>query len=361
MKKMKIAVLFGGCSSEHEVSRVSAFSVIQNLSKEKYDMIRIGITKDGRWFLFDGPDEEIPNGRWEQSERLVPAVLSPDRGTHGLLVLGPDGTKTVPVDCVFPVLHGRNGEDGTMQGLLELSGIPFVGCGTLSSAVCMDKVLTHSILSNLGIPQAKYLWFFADKYQTGAEKIKLKIAARLGYPVFVKPAASGSSVGVSKVSREEELDEAVAKAVKEGNKILVEEAVVGQEVETAVLGNIEPDIAGKTGEIAASAAFYDYDDKYNSGKSRLYIPAHLDPEVAEELRTTAVRAFRLLGCRGFARVDFFVRGGKEILLNELNTIPGFTPISMYPKLWEASGMPYGKLLDRLIDLSMEKDPSRRSV
>lgn len=361
MKKKKIAVLFGGCSSEHEVSRVSAFSVIQNLSKEKYEIIRIGITKDGRWFLFEGPEEDIPNGEWERDGARVPAVLSPDQSMHGLLVFRPEGTQRMPVDCVFPVLHGHNGEDGTIQGLLELSGIPFVGCGALSSAVCMDKVLTHSILSNLGIPQAKYLWFFVHKYQTGARKIKLKINARLGYPVFVKPAASGSSVGVSKVMREEDLDDAVAKAATEGNKILVEEAVAGQEVETAVLGNLEPEAAAKVGEIAPSATFYDYDDKYKSGKSKLYIPAHVEPEVSEKLRATAVRAFRLLGCRGFARVDFFVRGGKEILLNELNTIPGFTPISMYPKLWEASGLSYGALLDRLIELSAEEDPSRRSV
>ena len=355
MKKMKIAVLFGGCSSEHEVSRVSAYSVIRNLSREKYDLFRVGITKDGRWFLFDGPDEEIPDGRWEKSPLLTPAVLSPDRGTGGIVAFGPDGVKTVKVDCVFPVLHGHNGEDGTMQGLLELSGIPFVGCGTLSSAVCMDKVVTHSLLSAAGISQAKYLWFFVHKYKTGAEKIKLKINARLGYPVFVKPADSGSSVGVSKVSSEEELDAAVAKAALEGNKILVEEAVFGQEIESAVLGNLEPEAAGAVGEIVASAAFYDYDDKYNSGKSKLYIPAHLEPGVAEEVRSTAVRAFRMLGCRGLARVDFFVRNGREVLLNELNTIPGFTPISMYPKLWEASGVPYGELLDRLIELSLHRD------
>lgn len=356
MQKKKIAVLFGGCSAEHEVSRVSAFSVIQNLPKEKYDIVRIGITKNGRWYLYNGPDDRIPDGRWERSEEKFPAVLSPDRSTKGFFVTTPEGCKTVSVDCIFPVLHGRNGEDGTIQGLLELSGLPFVGCGTLASAVCMDKAITHSLLSNAGIACAKYLWFFRDKYTgEGIRKIKTKIDARLGYPVFVKPANSGSSVGVTKVKSEAELDGAVAAAAAESDKILVEEAVSGQEVECAVLGNRSPKASDVVGEIVASAAFYDYDDKYNSGKSKLNIPAHIDADVTQEVRTAAVRAFRTLDCRGFARVDFFVRNGKEVLLNELNTIPGFTPISMYPKLWEASGVSYSELLDRLVELAFDDD------
>ncbi len=354
MQKKKIAVLFGGRSSEHEVSRVSAYSVIRHLPREKYDLVCVGITKDGRWYLFDGPAEEIPDGRWERSSRKTPAFLPPDRGVGGLVAAGPEGARTVPVDCVFPVLHGRNGEDGTVQGLLELCGIPFVGCGTLSSAVCMDKAVTHSLLSNAGIASAKYLWFYRHNYPGGKQKIKIKIEARLGYPVFVKPAASGSSVGVRKVAREEDLDAAVEEAAREGEKILVEEAVDGQEVECAVLGNLKPEASAVVGEIAPSAEFYDYDDKYKSGKSKLYIPAHLKEAAVQEVRATAVRAFRTLGCRGFARVDFFVRNGTEVLLNELNTIPGFTPISMYPKLWEASGVPYGELLDRLIELALEE-------
>ena len=356
MQKKKIAVLFGGCSSEHEVSCVSAFSVIRNLPREKYDIVRIGITKDGRWYLYNGPDDLIPNGEWERSAEKSRAFLSPDRSAAGIAVDSPDGFRTVAVDCVFPVLHGRNGEDGTMQGLLELSGLPFVGCGTLASAVCMDKAITHSLLANAGIASAKYLWFFRNRYEgEGAAKIKRKIDARLGYPVFVKPANSGSSVGVTKVNAEAELDAAVAAAAAESDKVLVEEAVTGQEIECAVLGNSRPEAAGVVGEIVASAAFYDYDDKYHSSKSKLNIPAHLEPSVAEEVRAEAVRAFRILGCRGFARVDFFVRGGKEILLNELNTIPGFTPISMYPKLWDAAGVSYGELLDRLVNLSFEQD------
>jgi D-alanine-D-alanine ligase len=356
MQKKKIAVLFGGCSSEHEVSCVSAFSVISNLPHDKYDIVRIGITKDGQWYLYTGPDELIPTGEWERSTEKSRAFLSPDRSIAGIAVDSPEGSRTVPVDCVFPVLHGRNGEDGTMQGLLELSGLPFVGCGTLASAVCMDKAMTHALTANAGIASAKYLWFFRNRYVgEGVTKIKRKIDARLGYPVFVKPANSGSSVGVTKVNSEAELDDAVAAAAAESDKILVEEAVSGQEVECAVLGNSSPEAAGVVGEIVASATFYDYDDKYKSGKSKLNIPAHLESSVAEEIRAEAVRAFRILGCRGFARVDFFVHNGKEILLNELNTIPGFTPISMYPKLWEASGVSYSELLDRLVSLSFDED------
>lgn len=353
MKKMKVAVIFGGCSSEHEVSCVSAYSVIQNLSKEKYDILPIGIMKSGEWFLYSGNTDAIPNGAWEKSSEKRPAFISPDRSIGGIVASGSNGVEFFKVDCVFPVLHGKNGEDGTIQGLLQLSGIPFVGCAALSSAVCMDKAVTHSLLMNARINQAKYLWFYADKYKTDAEKIKLKIDARLGYPVFVKPANAGSSVGISKVGCEEKLDAAVAKAAKEDSKIVVEEAVSGQEVECAVIGNSEPQAAAVVGEIAASAEFYDYDDKYKSGKSKLYLPAHLDDDVIQEIRSTAVRAYRTLGCRGLSRVDFFVRGGKEVLLNELNTMPGFTPISMYPKLWEASGVSYDKLLDKLIQLALE--------
>ncbi len=356
MNKKKIAVIFGGCSSEHEVSRLSATSVINNLPKDKYEPVLVGITKDGRWYLFSGPVEEIADGRWEKNPLNKPAFLSPDRGAGGIAVGGENGFEIIGVDCVFPVLHGRNGEDGTIQGLLQMSGIPFVGCRALASAVCMDKAVTHTLLTAAGIHQANYLWFYANKYdEAGAKKIKVKIEARLGYPVFVKPANAGSSVGITKVHSEAGLDAAVAKAAREDDKIVVEEAIVGQEVECAVLGNNEPE-ASTVGEIAASAEFYDYDDKYNSGKSQLYIPAHLGEEVIEEIRRVAARAYRMLGCTGLTRVDFFVRDGKEVILNELNTMPGFTSISMYPKLWDACGVSYGELLDKLIEFSFEIKP-----
>lgn len=353
MEKLKVAVIFGGCSSEHEVSCVSAYSVLQNLSKDKYDILPIGITKEGKWYLYSGGYGEIPNGKWENSPEKRPAFISPDRGVGGIVVLDGGSAEIIKIDCAFPVLHGRNGEDGTMQGLFQLAGIPFVGCGTLSSAICMDKAVTNSLLVDAGIKKAHYLWFYSYNYKKGSDKIKTKVAARLGYPVFVKPANAGSSVGISKVESEDEFDKAVVKAAHEDGKIVVEEALSGQEIECAVFGGNEPKASSVVGEIAASAEFYDYDDKYKSGKSQLYIPAHLDETVAEEVRKTAVRAYAIFGCRGMARVDFFVRNGNEVLLNELNTIPGFTPISMYPKLWKASGVAYGELLDKLVSSAFE--------
>lgn len=354
MSKTTVAVLFGGCSTEHEVSRVSAASVIQNIPQDKYDVVPVGITREGRWLLFSGETAELPDGSWEQNPANRPAFISPDRTVHGILAQTETGLETIPVDVVFPVLHGKNGEDGTLQGLLQIAGIPFVGCSSLVSAVCMDKAITNSLLETAGIPQAHYLWFFTDNYLTGAEKIRGKIEARLGYPVFVKPANSGSSVGVSKVTRPEDLDAAIQRAAREDIKVVVEEAVVGQEVECAVLGLSRPE-ASIVGEIASGAEFYDYDDKYKNGAAKLFIPAHIPEETAEEVRENALRAYRMLGCSGLARVDFFVRKSDgAVLLNELNTLPGFTSISMYPKLWEASGLSYPELLDRLIQLAFEK-------
>ena len=355
MEKRRIAVIFGGCSSEHEVSRLSAKCVIDNIPKEKYEIILIGIDKAGRWFLTDSSTDDIASGAWEQNPRNRVAFLSPDRSVGGLVALdGGHACEIIKVDVVFPVLHGKNCEDGTIQGLFQMAGIPFVGCGTLASAVCMDKAVTRALLTGARIHQANYLWFFACNYAgEGVGKIKRKVEARLGYPVFVKPANAGSSVGVSKVESEAELDAAVAKAAHEDSKVVIEECIVGQEVECAVMGNEVPK-ASIVGEIAPSADFYDYDDKYKNGTSQLYIPAHLAPEVADELRHIAERAYRLLGCTGLARVDFFVRGGNEILLNELNTLPGFTSISMYPKLWEACGVSIPELLEQLIQLAFQK-------
>ncbi len=351
--KKNVAVLFGGCSSEHEVSLMSASYILRQLDEEKYNVIALGITKDGRWLLYPGPVDALPDGSWEKDAGCKPAFLSPDRVTHGIVVLGGNGVQVIPVDVIVPVLHGKNGEDGTMQGLFALAGIPYVGCDTLSSAICMDKAVAHSLLTNAGIEQAHYLWFFAHRYEAAAETIKNKIVQRLDFPVFVKPANAGSSVGVSKVNSIEELDEAVAKAAREDSKIVVEEGIVGQEVECAVLGNEYPE-ASIVGEIGASAAFYDYDDKYKNGTSQLYIPARLSEETAEEIRKTAVRAYRMLGCKGLARVDFFVRESDgKVLLNELNTLPGFTSISMYPKLWEACGVSGKELMDKLIDYAMK--------
>lgn len=355
-KKLSVAVIFGGESSEHEVSLMSVTSILTHLSEEKYQKHMLGITKNGHWLLYNGPIEKIANGEWENDPSCVPAFLSPDRNTQGILVLKEERIEILPIDVIFPVLHGKNGEDGTIQGLFQLSGIPFVGCDTLSSAICMDKAVTHSLLSAAHIEQANYLWFYADRYddETAAETIRNKICARLDFPVFIKPANAGSSVGVSRVNSPDELDAAIHKAAKEDRKIVAESGIIGQEVECAVLGNRSSATASIVGEIGASAAFYDYDDKYVSGTSQLYIPARIDEETAEKIREIAVRAYRWLGCSGLSRVDFFVReSDKRVILNEINTLPGFTAISMYPKLWEASGLPIGKLLDELIRCAQE--------
>ena len=351
--KLSLAVIFGGVSSEHEVSRMSVTSILENLSNERYEVHMVGITKEGRWLLYTGPVEDILSGAWEQGP-VTPAFLSPDPSVHGLVALRDGKAETIHVDVIFPALHGKNGEDGTIQGLFQLSGIPYVGCDTESSAICMDKAVTHSLLSSADIEQAHYLWFYADRFDAAPDTIKNKIQARLDFPVFVKPSNAGSSVGVSKVERFEDLDQAIRKAAREDKKVVVEEGITGQEVEVAVLGNRDCD-ASIVGEIGASAQFYDYDDKYINGTSQLYIPARIPEEVSEKIRATAVRAYRLLGCSGLARVDFFVTEDEhKVVLNEINTLPGFTSISMYPKLWMAMGLTYGELLDRLIDLAFQK-------
>lgn len=351
--KLSLAVIFGGVSSEHEVSRMSVTSILENLSNERYEVHMVGITKEGRWLLYTGPVEDILSGAWEQGP-VTPAFLSPDPSVHGLVALRDGKAETIHVDVIFPALHGKNGEDGTIQGLFQLSGIPYVGCDTESSAICMDKAVTHSLLSSADIEQAHYLWFYADRFDAAPDTIKNKIQARLDFPVFVKPSNAGSSVGVSKVERFEDLDQAIRKAAREDKKVVVEEGITGQEVEVAVLGNRDCD-ASIVGEIGTSAQFYDYDDKYINGTSQLYIPARIPQEVSEKIRQTAVRAYRLLGCSGLARVDFFVTAGdNRVILNEINTLPGFTSISMYPKLWMAMGLSYGELLDKLIELALQR-------
>lgn len=351
--KLSLAVIFGGVSSEHEVSRMSVTSILENLSNERYEVHMVGITKEGRWLLYTGPVEDILSGAWEQGP-VTPAFLSPDPSVHGLVALRDGKAETIHVDVIFPALHGKNGEDGTIQGLFQLSGIPYVGCDTESSAICMDKAVTHSLLSSADIEQAHYLWFYADRFDAAPDTIKNKIQARLDFPVFVKPSSAGSSVGVSKVECFEDLDQAIRKAAREDKKVVVEEGITGQEVEVAVLGNRDCD-ASIVGEIGASAQFYDYDDKYINGTSQLYIPARIPQEVSEKIRQTAVRAYRLLGCSGLARVDFFVTAGdNRVILNEINTLPGFTSISMYPKLWMAMGLSYGELLDKLIELALQR-------
>ncbi len=351
--KKNIAVIFGGVSSEYEISLMSAVFVLNNIDKEKYNVITIGITKEGNWILYQGATDDIKTGQWIYHPMNVTAFISPDRKMGGIVAFFPNKTEIIPVHVAFPVLHGKNGEDGTIQGLLSLSGIPYVGCGTLSSAVCMDKAFTHSLLCSANIEQANFLWFYADRFDADPEKIKNKICSRFTFPVFVKPANAGSSVGISKVSSVEELDQAIMIAAKEDVKIVVEQSISGREVECAVLGGRDA-IASGVGEIATNCEFYDYEDKYVNGTSETIIPARIDNETTEKIRETALRAYKYLGCQGLSRIDFFVSDDGKIILNEINTIPGFTAISMYPKLWLSTGMSPLELVSRLIDTAFRR-------
>lgn len=356
MNKTRVAIVFGGVSSEHEISLLSATSVIRNLSPERFEQTRIGIQKNGEWFLFTGDVAEIADGSWQNNPTNRRCLISPDVSSAGILL--PDSGEVLPVDVFFPVLHGKNGEDGTIQGLFELSRIPYVGCGVLASSTCMDKAVTNMLLDQIGVAQAKFVWCYAEDWNENPAPIAEEIRTKLGYPVFVKPANAGSSVGVTKVSSPDALADAMTAAAKEDGRIVIEESIDGREVECAVLGNSKP-IASVVGEILPAVEFYTYEAKYQDDNSRLCIPAELPEEVTETIRSTAVRAYRLLGCTGLSRVDFFVRrSDNAVLLNEINTLPGFTNISMYPKLFAAAGVSYSELLERLIELAIERNASR---
>jgi D-alanine-D-alanine ligase len=346
--KKNIAVIFGGESSEYEISLMSSKYIISVLDRSKYNITKLGITKSGNWFLYSGPDDNIENGSWVNDASNIPAFISPDKKVHGIIALYPDKAQIIDVDVFFPVLHGKMGEDGTIQGLLELSGVPYVGCDTISSAICMDKAVAHSVLTTANIEQSHFLWFFVERYNSEPLKIRNKIIARFTFPVFIKPANAGSSVGISKVESPDGLDSAIKKAAKEDNKIIVEEGIFGQEVECAVIGNSTP-LAVGVGEIGSTADFYDYDDKYVNGTSVTYIPAKLKEDKEKEIKEIAVRAYKYIGCSGLARVDFFVEEKTEkVILNEINTLPGFTSISMYPKICSKYGLDGSKLTDELI-------------
>lgn len=353
MNKISVCVLFGGVSPEHEVSLRSAESVLNHLDKEKYHILPVGITKDGDWIYFGGTDYSmLPAGTWQNCPENRRAAISPIHG-QGLLSFENDCMLRDRIDVVFPVLHGENGEDGSMQGLLKIAGIPYVGPQVAASAACMDKTITKLIAGHAGVRQAK--WELVTKYamEQDPDKVIAAVECALDYPVFVKPAGTGSSVGVAKAKNRACLESALAAALRYDSKVLVEEYIDGQEIEVAVLGNEKP-IASVCGEIDAGAEFYDYDAKYINNCSSLYIPARLDKQVAEKVRRTAITVYQAMGCRGLSRVDFFVtRLNREVVFNEINTLPGFTSISMYPKLFEASGIGYSELLDRLIGLALE--------
>lgn len=353
MGKKTVAVLFGSVSSEYEVSLRSAASVLRNIPRDRYDVVTVGITKDGRWYEFGGAIDDIEADRWLENGPVTPAVVSPDRSCGGLLRQAPGGPENVPVDVIFPVMHGEHAEDGTIQGLFEMAGIPYVGCGVLASSTCMDKDVTHILLEAAGIRTAPYVALVRPQLAQFAA-IEPSLREKLGYPMFVKPANTGSSVGVGKAKDKEGLRAALEDAFRYDRKVVVERAIVGDEVECAVLGNYTDAVAAVVGEIVPHHEFYDYEGKYLDDSTDLYIPARISKETSETIRTTAVRAFAAMGCTGLARVDFFAARDGGVILNEINTLPGFTSISMYPKLFEAAGIPYPELIDRLIRLALEK-------
>jgi len=348
--RTRLVVLFGGQSAEHEVSLVTARHVLAATDSDRYEIQPIAITKDGQWVAADEAARALAAGPAALPEAL-PTGGSP---THPAEALARTETEQV---VVFPLLHGPLGEDGTVQGLLELAGVPYVGCGVLASALAMDKAKAKDMFAAKDIPQARHVTLFEP--DVGEAEID-QLEKALGYPMFVKPANMGSSVGVSKAHDRDELRAALALALDYDECLVVEEAVVGREIECAVLGNRDVR-ASLPGEIRPGAEFYDYADKYQTGAAELIIPAELPEAVTAELRALAIRAFRALGCEGMARVDFFYEeGGRGLLVNEINTIPGFTPISMYPKMWEATGLRYPDLIDELIRLAVERYDRRAS-
>lgn len=349
----RICVIFGGRSPEHDISRLSVTSVLNNLDKSKYTIDVIGITRQGSWFLYTGDYKNIAGGEWENdTENKKKAILSPDASDKAIIVFEDDNKISyIHPDVVFPVLHGEYGEDGTIQGLFEMADIKYVGMGVLASANAMDKLYSKIVFSDAGIPQAD--WVAVTDTDCIDCKVK-EIEEKLGYPCFVKPSRTGSSVGVGKAHDQKELVEAIKNALSFDRKVLVEENIDGHEVECSVLGNSDVK-AGEVGEIIPVVEFYDFDAKYTSGTTELKIPADVPETTRQEIRDYAIKAFKALDGQGLSRVDFFVKHSDgSIVLNEINTLPGFTNISMYPKLWEAAGLGYSDLLDRLIMLAEER-------
>ena len=351
MSKMNLVALFGGQSSEHVVSCMSVQNVVANIDTEKYNVILVGITEDGRWVKVDSA-EEIKNDTWRESK--VSAVLSPDAKEKCLLLMEDGKVEKVPVDVVFPVLHGLYGEDGTVQGLFELAQIPYVGCGVLASAVSMDKMTTKVIVNNLGIRQAAFVAVLKEEMSDMGAIIE-KIENAFPYPVFVKPSNAGSSKGVSRADNREELIAGLEEAVKHDRRILVEEMIVGHEVECAVYGGGLEDVqASGVGEILAAADFYDFEAKYYNAESKTVIDPELPGNTAEIVREAAIKIFKGVDGYGLSRVDFFVEADGGVVFNEINTLPGFTAISMYPMLWEARGISKPQLVDALISHALKR-------
>ncbi|WP_414939971.1 D-alanine--(R)-lactate ligase [Amycolatopsis sp. cmx-11-51] len=342
MDRLKIGILFGGLSEEHPISIKSALEVQKHLDLGKYEPYYIGITQGGAWMLCDGPAAD-----WETSGNCRPAVLSPDRGVHGLLVLDEGKYETIALDLVLPVLHGKLGEDGAMQGLLEISGIPYIGCDVQSSALCMDKSLTYSVIKGAGIPTPNF-WIVTDDNDVDP--------GELSYPVFVKPARSGSAFGVSKVSSKEELSAALAEAREYDSKVLIEEAVIGSEIGCSILGNDDDLLVGECDRVALTHGFFkihqEESPETGSENSSFIVPADISAESRAVVQETAKAIYRALGCRGLARVDLFLKEDGSVVLNEVNTLPGLTSYSRYPRMMAAAGLSLGDVIDRLATLAL---------
>lgn len=347
MKKLNVAVIFGGCSTEYEVSLQSAHAVITHMDKTRYEIVMLGITRQGAWLRYSGPVEKIADNTWYEDASCHAAIISPDKLTHGIVVMTPEQTETIYLDAVFPVLHGKNGEDGTIQGLLALAGIPCVGCGVLSSALCMDKELAHKIVSLAGIQTPRCV---ALQAMPSPDALQQQTASLDGN-LFVKPANAGSSFGITRIQDRHELHQAVANAFLHDDKVVIEEEIKGFEVGCAILGNQTLTI-GKVDEIELTQGFFDYTEKYTLCTSRIHMPARIHPAVAARIQQSAAVIYRALGCTGMARVDMFLTPEQEIVFNEVNTIPGFTQHSRYPNMLKGVGMDFSCIINNLIELAV---------
>lgn len=347
MKKLKTAILFGGCSPEYSVSLQSAYSVINHIDTDKFMPILIGISSKGNWYQFNGNIEKIASDTWCNPSDCLPAAISPDRQMHTLLVFQPDKVVKLPIDAAFPVLHGKNGEDGTVQGIFELAGIPLIGCGTMTSALCMDKDRAHKLAHAAGVQVPAS---FLLKKNTDIE-IALAQAESLRYPLFVKPVRAGSSYGITKVTDRCGLPAAIKLAFEYDDEVIVEESITGFEVGCAVMGN-DTLTVGEVDEIELSDGFFDFTEKYTLKTSAIHVPARISEEKTKEIKETAKTIYQALGCRGFARVDMFLSSDGKVIFNEVNTIPGFTSHSRYPNMMKAAGIPFEQVISRVIELAV---------
>lgn len=348
MGKKEIAVIFGGNSTEYEVSLQSAFSVLEAIDSDKYDIVPIGITRNGDWYHYKGPYENIADNAWvEDRDHLCPVTVSVNRSQKGLLELVGGKFTAIHVDLVLPILHGKNGEDGTLQGIFELSGIPLIGCNTLSSALCMDKDRAHKLVSLAGISVPKSVAFNRFSMDDTLSE------ADLAYPLFVKPVRAGSSFGITKIFTQQELTPAIELAFEHDTEVIVEEAIDGFEVGCAVLGT-DTLTVGRVDEIELLDGFFDYAEKYTLKTSKIHMPARISPETEKQIQKAAVTIYRALGCSGFARVDMFLTTSGEIVFNEVNTIPGFTSHSRYPNMMKGIGLSFADMLDKLIGCYTEQ-------